>query len=339
MRRRLADSQGDDYDDQMSAQPYAVILAGGGGTRLWPLSSPERPKPFIPLFDGKTLLTTTVDRLLPLISYEDIYVLVAASQVALVRESLPTLPADQIIAEPIGRNTGPALALAAERIDRPADAPMVVLPADHAVLDAAAWRRALSAAIAITEREPAALVTLGVTPTRAATGFGYIVAEGERVTRFTEKPDAESARALIAAGARWNAGTFVWRRAALTNGLQRFAANTLAGLESYETITPSPIDTLLMEPAAAAGLVRTLPLDCGWSDVGNWRELRNYFLANGAADANGSITIATPSGKEVIMDATGAAQIKSGGSVIRMNLVEASDVEIRAAAAAERGER
>lgn len=323
----------------MSAQPYAVILAGGGGTRLWPLSSPERPKPFIPLVGGKTLLATTVDRLLPLIPYADIYVLVAASQAALVRESLPALAADQIITEPIGRNTGPALALAAARIDRPADAPMLVLPADHAVLDAVAWRNALSAAIAITEREPEALVTLGVTPTRAATGFGYIVAEGERVTRFTEKPDAETAQALIAAGARWNAGTFVWRRAALKSGLQRFAASTLAGLASYETITPAPIDTLLMEPAAAANLVRTLPLDCGWSDVGNWRELRTYLLANGAADASGSIKITTPSGKEVIIDATGAAQIKSGGTVIRMNLVEASDVEIRAAAAAERGER
>jgi len=323
----------------MSAQPYAVILAGGGGTRLWPLSSPERPKPFIPLVGGKTLLATTVDRLLPLVPYADIYVLVAASQAALVRESLPSLPAEQIITEPIGRNTGPALALAAARIDRPADAPMLVLPADHAVLDAVAWRNALSAAIAITEREPEALVTLGVTPTRAATGFGYIVSEGERVTRFTEKPDAETAQALIAAGARWNAGTFVWRRAALKSGLQRFAASTLAGLASYETITPAPIDTLLMEPAAAANLVRTLPLDCGWSDVGNWRELRTYLLANGAADASGSIKITTPSGKEVIIDATGAAQIKSGGTVIRMNLVEASDVEIRAAAAAERGDR
>ncbi|MFZ9385449.1 MAG: sugar phosphate nucleotidyltransferase [Candidatus Limnocylindrus sp.] len=323
----------------MSAQPYAVILAGGGGTRLWPLSSPERPKPFIPLVDGKTLLASTVERLLPLVPYEDIYVLAVASQAALVRESLPSLPADQIITEPIGRNTGPAIALAAERIDRPADAPMLVLPADHAVLDAAAWRTALSAAIAITEREPAALVTLGVTPTRAATGFGYIVSEGERVTRFTEKPDAATAQALIAAGARWNAGTFVWRRAALMNGLQRFAASTLSGLDAYETITPAPIDTLLMEPAAAADLVRTLPLDCGWSDVGNWRELRTYLQANGAADASGSISITTPSGKEVIIDARGDAQIRSGGSVIRMNLVEASDAEIRAAAAAERGER
>ncbi|MFM8428616.1 MAG: sugar phosphate nucleotidyltransferase, partial [Candidatus Limnocylindrus sp.] len=105
----------------MNVKPYAVILAGGGGTRLWPLSSPERPKPFIPLVGGKTLLAATVDRLLPLIPLEDIYVLVAASQAALVRESLPSLPDGQIILEPVARNTGPALALAAERIDRQSD--------------------------------------------------------------------------------------------------------------------------------------------------------------------------------------------------------------------------
>ena len=320
----------------MSATPYAVILAGGGGTRLWPLSSPERPKPFIPLAAGATLLAATVERTLPLIPLQDIYVLVAAPQVALVRESLPSLPVNQIIAEPAARNTGPAIALAAERINRPADAPMLVLPADHAVLDAAAWRNALSAAIAITEREPEALVTLGVTPTRAATGFGYIVADGERVTRFTEKPDAVTAAALIAVGARWNAGTFVWKRAAIQRGLQRFAPETVAKLSTYESVTPAPIDTLLMEPAAAAGLVRTLPLDCGWSDVGSWRELRAYLLASGVGDANGNIRITTPSGKEVIIDATGDAQIRSGGTVIRLNLIEMSDAEIRAAAAAER---
>ena len=130
----------------MSVKPYAVILAGGGGTRLWPLSSPERPKPFIPLVGGKTLLAATVDRLLPLIPLEDIYVVVAASQLALVRESLPSLEQSHIITEPIGRNTGPAVALAAERIDRSDDAVMLVLPADHAVLQPDAWRSALTAA-------------------------------------------------------------------------------------------------------------------------------------------------------------------------------------------------
>jgi mannose-1-phosphate guanylyltransferase len=162
------------------------------------------------------------------------------------------------------------------------------------------------------------------------------VAEGERVTRFTEKPDAATAQQLISGGARWNAGTFIWRRAAIRSALQRFAATTLAGLADYSTITPVPIDTLLMEPAAAAGLVRTLALECGWSDIGNWKALRAHLTASGEADVNGAISITTPSGKVVMIDATGGAQIRNGSTVIRMNLEQMSDTEIRAAAAAER---
>ena len=197
---------------QMSSRPYAVVLAGGGGTRLWPLSSPNRPKPFLPLLHGRSPLAVTLERLAPLVSIDDTYIVVAASQVQLVRECAPQIAADHILAEPVSRNTGAAVALAVATIDRPDDAVMLVIPADHAVRDADAWRVALAAAADHAGHEANALYTLGVVPTRPETGFGYIVADGERVTRFTEKPQRDEAERLIAAGARWNAGTFAWRR-------------------------------------------------------------------------------------------------------------------------------
>ena len=125
---------------QMSSRPYAVVLAGGGGTRLWPLSSPNRPKPFLPLLHGRSPLAVTLERLAPLVSIDDTYIVVAASQVQLVRECAPQIAADHILAEPVSRNTGAAVALAVATIERPDDAVMLVIPADHAVRDADAWR-------------------------------------------------------------------------------------------------------------------------------------------------------------------------------------------------------
>ena len=262
----------------MSSRPYAVVLAGGGGTRLWPLSSPNRPKPFLPLLHGRSPLAVTLERLAPLVPIADTYIVVAANQVQLVRECAPQIAADHILAEPVSRNTGAAVALAVIAIDRADDAVMLVIPADHAVRDDGAWRAALAAAADHAGREEGALYTLGVVPTRPETGFGYIVADGERVTRFTEKPQRDEAERLIAAGARWNAGTFAWRRDSARAALEQFAPTLINGIGEYSTIPAGPIDTFVMEPAAAAGMVRTLPLDCGWSDIGSWRELRAHLL-------------------------------------------------------------
>ncbi|MGI9096714.1 MAG: mannose-1-phosphate guanylyltransferase [Candidatus Limnocylindrus sp.] len=317
----------------LAHRPYAVILAGGGGTRLWPLSTPARPKPFVPLADGRTLLAATLDRLTPLVPIDDCYVVCAAAHVELVRESLPALDPSHILAEPRGRNTGPAVAFAATHIERPADAPMLVLPADHAVRDAAAWRAAVSSALSIAAAEGSSLVTLGVVPTSAATGFGYIVAIGPRVERFVEKPDATTAARLVKEGARWNAGTFVWRRGAILTALRAYAPATLAGIDDYEQITPGPIDTLVMEPAAAAGHVRTVPLDCGWSDVGSWRSLRSHLLEAGACDASGVITIATRDGGSVMINPDGRVSARGSIGEFTIDPERMSDAEIRAAAA------
>ena len=313
---------------QMSSRPYAVVLAGGGGTRLWPLSSPHRPKPFLPLLHGRSPLAVTLERLAPLVPIDDTYIVVAASQVQLVRECAPQIAADHILAEPVSRNTGAAVTLAVTAINRADDAVMLVIPADHAVRDDGAWRVALAAAADHASREEGALYTLGVVPTRPETGFGYIVADEERVTRFTEKPQRDEAERLIAAGARWNAGTFAWRRDSARSALQRFAPTLINGIGEYSTVPAGPIDTFVMEPAAAAGLVRTLPLDCGWSDIGSWGELRAHLLPRTATE---EIRMEAPGGRTIVIsNEHGVIALQPNGAAT-MNLEQMSGSDLRAA--------
>lgn len=313
---------------QMSSRPYAVVLAGGGGTRLWPLSSPNRPKPFLPLLHGRSPLAVTLERLAPLVSIDDTYIVVAANQVQLVRECAPQIAANHILAEPISRNTGAAVALAVTAIDRAEDAVMLVIPADHAVRDDGAWRVALAAAADHASREEGALYTLGVVPTRPETGFGYIVSDGERVSRFTEKPNREEAERLIASGARWNAGTFAWRRDSARAALQRFAPTLINGIGEYSTVPAGPIDTFVMEPAAAAGLVRTLPLDCGWSDIGSWGELRAHLLPRTSME---EIRMEAPGGRTIVIsNEHGVIALQPNGAAT-MDLEQMSGSDLRAA--------
>ena len=234
---------------------YAVIMAGGGGTRLWPLSRATRPKPFLPLLGTTSLLQATVARLSPLVDLADVFIVTDGRYADLVLAQLPELPPGNLLREPMGRNTAAAVALAAAAIDRPPDEIMVVLPADQRITDEEAFRAALLAAA---DRASAGdLVTLGITPSGPETGYGYVLATdpetdagdrpaglpGVRVERFVEKPNLERAQELLATGrASWNAGIFVWRRDALVAGLDRFAADiaTAVGTRSRQVRMPSP---------------------------------------------------------------------------------------------------
>jgi mannose-1-phosphate guanylyltransferase len=292
---------------------YAVIMAGGGGTRLWPLSRARRPKPFLPLLEGgRCLLEATVSRLAPLIEPRDVYVVTEARHADLVRRLLPTVPAANIIGEPMGRNTAAAVALMAHAVERPGDDVMVVLPADQAIGDEDGYRDALFAAV---ERARAGdMVTLGVEPTEPSTGYGYVIAGGEptvhagcatyRVERFEEKPTPARARELMASrAAYWNAGIFVWRRATVVEGLARYAPDISepvrdwlvavaredeagwpgAGIaQLYGGLRATSIDYALLEPASLDGRVAVVPASVGWSDLGSWSALRDLRGRDGA---------------------------------------------------------
>jgi mannose-1-phosphate guanylyltransferase len=282
---------------------YVVILAGGGGTRLYPLSTAERPKPFLPLLDDRSLFRRTIDRLLDgselAIGPTDIVVLAARPFGSLARSQAP---ADvRVIEEPVGRNTAAAVALATLTIERDDDDVMVVLPADHgmdrsreaqfrSVLRIAADRIATGA---FGIESP--LVTLGVEVDRPATEFGYLLAAIDRregidgldaypLRAFEEKPSPARARELQAeSGVAWNAGMFLWRRRAIRAALERYTGLVMllgtsvqspaALADAYDRIRPTSIDNAVMEGAARDGQVAMAAMDVGWSDLGSWGAL------------------------------------------------------------------
>ena len=287
---------------------FAIVMAGGAGTRLWPLSRRRTPKQLLALTGETSLLQQTVARLAGLLTPDDIYVITSQSHVRATQAQLPQLPADNVLGEPLARSTAVAAGLATVLARRDSDEVCLVLPADHFVADEGAFAEALRHAARVAER--GYLVTLGVVPTHPATGYGYIKA-GERlhpsspsalVERFVEKPDAERAAAFLADGGySWNAGIFVWRVYAFRQAVERFEpglADALGRIEALhrtpgwmsdvrEILEPIPaitIDVGIAEPAAAEGRMAVVPLDAGWSDIGSWSALLEALTGARGAD-------------------------------------------------------
>ena len=286
---------------------YGLIMAGGAGSRLWPRSRRGLPKQFLPLLSDRTMLQETADRIAPIVDAASIMVVTGREYVELAVAQLPNVPLANIIAEPSGRGTAPAIGLGAIEISRrDPQATMAVLSADHMIRKAHAFRLALKAAEEVAQQ--GYLVTLGIAPDAPHTGYGYIERgqsigqhhgfEAFEVARFVEKPDRATAEAYIAGGGySWNAGIFVWRVDLIMEAIQThlpdlheqlhaIAAAGGPGLpdaftEVWGDVANVTIDYGVMERAAKVAII---PVDIGWSDVGDWNTLT--ALANDGGDGN-----------------------------------------------------
>jgi mannose-1-phosphate guanylyltransferase len=299
---------------------HAVVLAGGAGERFWPASRRARPKPFLEVFKGKSLLEATLSRARRMASKDCVWT-VCGSEHGRAMRIESGLPANRVLVEPMRRNTAMAVAFVAQRIvAEDPEAVLAILPADHHIPDAAAFVRAIRTA-ATAARDFEVLVTLGVKPTRPDTGYGYIqpgpkagdgAAGLRKVRRFVEKPDAARAeRYLRQGGYLWNAGIFVWKARSILEELETWAPDIhralapirkspkrtpRAALESAYRRAPSlPIDVAVLEPSRR---VWTLPVDFPWSDVGTWESLAQEL---GVAPGRGRVI----AGETVIDDVGG----------------------------------
>ena len=324
-----------------NAGMYVVIMAGGGGTRLRPLSTAARPKPFLPLLPtGETLLQRTIARLRGpelVLGDGDICVVASAAYAPLVRAQAPGVT---LVVEPEGRNTAAAIALAALVVDRDEDDVMVVLPADHRIdpdregLFRSVLRAAADGLATGVFGVESPLVTLGIRPTHPSTQYGYLVPRleaGEDVgdlrayplAAFREKPGPADAAALVASpGVAWNAGMFLWRRRAIRAALERHAADVLDGVAAglaagnlaaaYPLLPSRSIDYAVMEPAGVAGAVVMAGLDVGWSDIGTWPALLDVLGAPGVDGAvvEGGETVATADGDLLVERGSGGLEVR-----------------------------
>lgn len=278
---------------------YVAIMAGGIGSRFWPYSRVQKPKQFLDVLNtGKTLIQITFSRFKDICPVENIYVVTNEDYVDLVKEQLPELGEDQILAEPIKRNTAPCIAYVSQKIYKKNKlASIIVSPSDHLVLNQKEFERVIQKSITHAE-ENDVLITMGIKPTRPDSGYGYIQHEDieeegfYKVKAFTEKPDMELAKTFIKSGDfLWNSGTFVWRASQINEAMEKYLPevyDALANCESsfytedeakaistaYTRCTSISIDYGVMEKADN---VFVIPADYGWSDIGTWASLYEVY--------------------------------------------------------------
>lgn len=306
---------------------HVVIMAGGIGSRFWPLSTPECPKQFIDILGcGRSLLQLTVDRFKGICEESNLWVVTNEKYVTLIREQVPTIPVSHILAEPVARNTAPCVAWAGWRImQEDEEANIAVTPADAIIMNVDGFRTIINEALAYTNNTNA-IVTLGIVPNRPETGYGYVETDSvmsgnvHKVVAFREKPNLETAQQYIKAGNYlWNAGIFVWNINTLVNSIRRHAPQIASVMDQMvlETLKPSEtpetrtkqlfptcdkisIDYAVMEKHTN---VCTIPADVQWSDLGNWQSLQEKLQKDSNNNASvGNIRFIESSNNVVHME-------------------------------------
>ncbi len=313
---------------------HALIIAGGSGTRLWPMSRGNTPKQLLPFIDGRNLLQISSHRLDGLVPAERRHVCAASAQETLIRKALPELGPAQFLGEPCGRDTLNAVGLSAAVIAlSDPHAVIAVFTADHIIEPAADFRKIVDAGFRVAEQHPNALVTFGIEPTHAATGYGYLQLgepllgkEATRVVEFKEKPEPDTASRYFQAGPTrylWNGGMFVWHARTLLDCIRRYQPEVHSGLMEiaaawnspgrqavlervYPTLRKISVDFAVMEPASKdpAVVVAAVPMPIQWLDVGSWAS----FARTRKRDADGN---AVAAGRTLMMQSSGNLVVSS----------------------------
>jgi mannose-1-phosphate guanylyltransferase len=327
---------------------WAVVLAGGIGSRFWPLSTPTRPKQLLPLVTSEPMLAETVERLRPLVPADRVLILTNPSLVPAIRKLMPDIPAENLIAEPRAGGTAAALAWGAHEIAKRADpdATMISVHADSAVQDVDLFRRTLINAAEVAE-EYRALVTVGIVPSRPDTGMGHIQPgkdlgnNARRVARFVEKPDRKRAEEMTRDGYLWNSGIFAWRVGDFLDDVRKLTPEVATALHAhandidafFASVTPISVDVGVLE---RSDRVAVLAGTFGWDDVGTWGALRrvrkhdaqgNAVQGHAYAVDSRDNVIHAPEGKVVLYGVSDLVVVVENGMVLVTTVDKSADLK------------
>lgn len=310
-----------------------LIMAGGKGTRFWPLSTESKPKQFLKLIGNKTMIQMTVDRIKPIVPLERIFVCTGSNYVNLVKEQLPDLPERNIIIEPEGRNTAPCIALSSFIINRYyKSSNMLVLPSDHLIKKEDEFREIIKKADRFINENQQCIITLGIKPSRAETGYGYIkFDEGDnsqenlplKVEKFVEKPTKDIAEKYLSSGKYlWNSGMFIWRTDSILEKIKINLPNTFEALKGIESLSDNEVQNFINNNYCKVDSISidygvlekdkqiyVIPSEIEWDDIGTWNAVERYkekdeknnIVSNNVKVIKSESNIALNNEKEMVM--------------------------------------